>query len=135
MVKAKEDPYIWATGRRKTAVARVRLRAGGTGKIMVNKRELGEYFTTRREGDRVIAPLRSVGAEKTFDVFVNAHGGGLASQSGAILMGIARALLKANPEHEKVLRDGRFLTRDARQKERKKYGQRGARRGFQFSKR
>ena len=135
MAKVKEDPYIWGTGRRKTSIARVRLKSGGTGKIMVNKREMGDYFTTVREGDRVMAPLRTVGAEKTFDIFVNAHGGGLASQSGAISMGIARALLKANPEHEKSLRDGRFLTRDSRQKERKKYGRRGARRGFQFSKR
>jgi len=135
MAKAKEDPYIWGTGRRKTSVARVRLKSGGTGKIVVNRREMGKYFTTFREEERVLAPLRAVGVDKTYDLFVNTHGGGLAGQSGAIALGIARALVKANPEHERLLRDARFLTRDARQKERKKYGRRGARRGFQFSKR
>lgn len=135
MAKVKDDPYIWGTGRRKASVARVRLKAGGTGKIHVNKRDFNEYFTTVREEARVLAPLIAVGVDKSFDLFINTHGGGLAGQSGAIAMGIARALVKANPEHEAVLRDARFLTRDSRQKERKKYGRRGARRGFQFSKR
>jgi small subunit ribosomal protein S9 len=135
MTKAKEDPYIWGTGRRKTSIARVRLKAGGTGKIQVNRREFKDYFPTVREENRVLAPLKAAGVDTSFDVFVTAHGGGFASQSGAIAMGIARALLKSNPDHEKVLRDARFLTRDSRQKERKKYGRRGARRGFQFSKR
>jgi len=135
MAKAKEDPFIWSTGRRKSAVARVRLKTGGTGKIVINQRELMEYFPTLREGERVLAPLRAVSSETSFDVIVKTHGGGLTGQSGAISMGIARALVKANPEHEKPMRDGKFLTRDARQKERKKYGRRGARRGFQFSKR
>jgi small subunit ribosomal protein S9 len=134
MGKAKEDPYIWGTGRRKSSVARVRFKAG-TGRIIVNKRELEEYFPTMTAKARVVAPLVAVGADKTIDVFVRIHGGGLTGQSGAISMGIARALLKSNPEHERVLRDGKFLTRDSRQKERKKYGRRGARRGFQFSKR
>jgi small subunit ribosomal protein S9 len=134
MAKAKEDLYLWATGRRKTSVARVRLRAG-TGKVTVNDRELTEYFPTLRETERVRAPLRAVNAEATLDVAVTTHGGGPVGQSGAISLGIARALVKLNPEHEKLMRDARFLTRDARQKERKKYGRRGARRGFQFSKR
>jgi len=134
MAKVKEDPYTWATGRRKTAVARVRVKAG-SGKVVVNDRELDEYFKTVNDRRRVIAPLAAVGAEKAFDIFVRAHGGGTEGQSGAISMGIARILLKSNPDHEKVLREGKFLTRDSRGKERKKYGRRGARRSFQFSKR
>jgi small subunit ribosomal protein S9 len=134
MAKVKEDPYTWATGRRKNAVARVRVKPG-TGKMLINQRELKDYFPTEQEGQRVTAPLRSVNAENSFDIFVRLEGGGYSGQSGAIAMGIARALLKVHPEHEAVLRDGKFLTRDARKKERKKYGRRGARRGFQFSKR
>jgi small subunit ribosomal protein S9 len=134
MAKAKEDPYIWATGRRKTAVARVRLK-GGSGKIVVNDRSFEEYFTTVSERRRVLAPLALVNAEKAFDVHINAHGGGPDGQSGAILMGLARALVKSNPDHERPLREAKFLTRDSREKERKKYGRRGARRSFQFSKR
>lgn len=135
MAKAKEDPYIWSTGRRKSSIARVRFKSGGTGKILVNQRDLGDYFPTVPEKDRVLAPLRAVGLEKSVDVLINSHGGGLSGQSGAISMGIARAIVKVNPDHEKALRDAKFLTRDSRQKERKKYGRRGARRGFQFSKR
>jgi small subunit ribosomal protein S9 len=134
MAKAKEDPYIWATGRRKTAIARVRLKQGN-GKIVVNQRSFEEYFTTTNERRRVLAPLATVNAEKSFDVFITAHGGGYDGQSGAISMGIARALVKSNPDHERPLRDAKFLTRDSREKERKKYGRRGARRSFQFSKR
>ena len=134
MAKAKEDPYIRATGRRKTSVARVRIKAG-TGKFLVNRRDLKAYFPTIQAQRRVLAALTAVGADKSFDVFVTINGGGLTGQSGAISLGIARALAKANPDSERALRDARFLTRDSRQKERKKYGRRGARRGFQFSKR
>ena len=132
--KAKEDPFTWGTGRRKTAVARVRLKQG-TGKIVINKRDFDKYFTTTKERAVVIAPLKASQAEKSFDIFINTAGGGYCSQAGAISLGIARALLKSNPDHEPVLREGRFLTRDAREVERKKYGRRGARRSFQFSKR
>jgi small subunit ribosomal protein S9 len=132
--KAKENPFTWTTGRRKTAIARVRMKPGA-GKFIVNDRDVEEYFTTVNERKRVVAPLAAVGAEKSFDIFVTAHGGGYDGQSGAISMGIARALVRANPEHEKVLREAKFLTRDSREKERKKYGRRGARRSFQFSKR
>lgn len=135
MAKPKNDPYIWGTGRRKTSIARVRLKAGGSGNVTVNNRPLAEYFGTERERRMVLAPLETVGEAKNYDVFVNAHGGGTSGQAGAISMGLARALLSAKSEHEEVLREGKFLTRDARQKERKKYGRRGARRGFQFSKR
>ena len=134
MVKAKEDPWIWATGRRKTSVARIRMKHG-TGKIVVNRRDMQAYFTKIMEQQRVLAPLSAVGSEKSFDIFVNVQGGGFSGQSGAVSLGIARALLKTNPDHEPVLRDGKFLTRDSRRKERKKYGRRGARRSFQFSKR
>lgn len=129
------DPYIWGTGRRKTSVARVRLKSGGTGKVLINDKGIDDYFRNEEERNSVTAPLRAVGGEKTWDVLVNAKGGGTHGQAGAILLGIARALLKSSDEYEEALREGKFLTRDARQKERKKYGQRGARRGFQFSKR
>ena len=132
--KVKEDPYLWGTGRRKTAVARVRLKEG-TGKIVINKRELDKYFTTTKERVVVMAPLKAVQAEKSFDIFVSTLGGGFCSQAGAISLGIARALVKSNPDNEHVLRAAKFLTRDSREKERKKYGLRGARRSFQFSKR
>jgi small subunit ribosomal protein S9 len=132
--KSEQDPYTWGTGRRKTAIARVRLQSG-SGKIVVNRLDLKKYFTTTKERAVVVAPLKAVEAEKSYDVVINANGGGYSAQAGAISLGIARALLKGNPDHEQVLRDGKFLTRDSRQKERKKYGLRGARRSFQFSKR
>ncbi|MCZ6792254.1 MAG: 30S ribosomal protein S9 [Planctomycetota bacterium] len=130
----KKDPYDWGTGRRKTAVARVRMKSG-TGKFVVNKRELDKYFTTPAERLVVRLPLKAAGCVTTVDIIVNAHGGGTASQAGAVCLGVARALLRRNPEHEAVLRDGKFLTRDSRVKERKKYGRKGARKSFQFSKR
>jgi small subunit ribosomal protein S9 len=134
MAKAKEDPWIRGTGRRKTAVCRVRVKTG-TGSITVNRRELTAYFPKAVEQNRVLAPLKAVGCEKSLDIFCSTRGGGISAQSGALALGIARALLRHNAEYEHALREGRFLTRDARQKERKKYGQRGARRSFQFSKR
>ncbi len=126
--------YTSATGRRKSAVARVRI-AEGTGRFIVNRRESDIYFPLDQERSRIVSPMRLLNCEKQFDVFVQAEGGGLAAQSGAISLGLARALLLVNPDYEQVLRGNKLLTRDARQKERKKYGQRGARRGFQFSKR
>ncbi len=135
MAKVKNDLYTWGMGRRKKAIARVRLKPGGSGNILVNRRKCEDYFPSAREQQTVRAPLNSVGAEDTFDIFVNARGGGYTGQAGAIALGIARALLSHNEQHEEALRAGKHLTRDARQKERKKYGRRGARRGFQFSKR
>ncbi len=126
--------YTFGTGRRKTAVARVRVREG-SGRIMVNRRELLDYFPLIQEREAILAPLKLVDSEKKFDIFVTAEGSGISSQAGAISLGIARALLKINPDYEAALRENKFLTRDSRQKERKKYGRRGARRGFQFSKR
>ena len=134
MAKAKDDAWIWSTGRRKTAVARVRMKPG-TGRIVVNKLELEKYFTKIVERRRVMAPLAAVAAEKAMDIFVTVKGGGTTGQAGAISLGLARALMKYNTDNEPALRDAKFLTRDAREKERKKYGRRGARRSFQFSKR
>lgn len=122
------------TGRRKHAVARVRL-VEGSGRMFVNEREAKEYFRLAKYLEIARAPLASTKTEKNFDIMILVEGGGLQGQAGAVRLGIARALAKMSPENEKVLRDGKFLTRDARSKERKKYGRRGARRGFQFSKR
>lgn len=126
--------YVWGVGRRKTAVARVRI-APGTGKIEINGRTLNEYFTGERNRKAIFGPLEVTNTGGKMDIWVNASGGGPTGQMGAIVMGLGRALLKYDPSIEKNLRDGGFLTRDARMKERKKYGQRGARRRFQFSKR
>ena len=131
---APKISYTFGTGRRKTAVARIRMREG-TGRIVVNRREFENYFPLIGEREKIMAPLRAVSCESKFDIFISSEGSGPTSQAGAIALGIARALLKLNPEHEPILREHKFLTRDARQKERKKYGRRGARRGFQFSKR
>jgi small subunit ribosomal protein S9 len=126
--------FYWGTGRRKTSVARVRVREG-TGTFMVNDREVKTYFTTPLELLDVRAPLVTAQVESKWDVFVNVHGGGPVSQAGAVRMGLARTLCNADQTLEPVLREAGYLTRDSRMKERKKYGQRGARRRFQFSKR
>jgi small subunit ribosomal protein S9 len=128
------NPYTWGTGRRKTAVARVRIKPG-TGKVLVNQRALEHFFPNLQDRIAVQAPLRITGAESTYDIWVNVRGGGPTGQSGAVLLGLARALMHHNPAFEPALREHSLLTRDSRMKERKKYGQRGARRRFQFSKR
>ena len=124
----------YGTGRRKSAIARVFLRPG-TGEWKVNGKPFEEYFVTEQQ--RVAAKRTLVVADlaATFDVIVNAKGGGVASQADAVKMGIARALIEFNPELRKTLKAEGLLTRDARVKERKKYGQKGARKRFQFSKR
>lgn len=124
----------YGTGRRKTAVARVYLRSGG-GKITVNKLSLDAYF--QRESSKLILrqPLTVSDLGESFDVTVNVHGGGKAGQAGAIRLGIARALIVFKPELRPLMRENGLLTRDAREVERKKYGQPGARKRFQFSKR
>ena len=126
--------YYWGTGRRKTAVARVRIRPG-EGKFLINKREIDVYFPEDRDRNDVTAPLKATNTLSKFDVFANVKGGGPSGQAGAVLLGVARALRKADATLEHSLRDGGYLTRDSRMVERKKYGQRGARRRFQFSKR
>ena len=126
--------FYWATGRRKSAVARVRLKPGD-GKLIINKKELNDYFAREQDRCLVISPLKAVDAEKSFDIYVNVQGGGTTGQTGATLLGIARALKIYDESLIHILRDGGFLTRDSRMVERKKPGQRGARRKFQFSKR
>ena len=126
--------YIFGTGRRKKAVARVRIRPG-TGKILVNKRELAEFFVHDKDRTAAVSPLHTTGMSNSLDVWVNVRGGGSTGQADAVKLGLARAIAKAIPEAEQTLRDSNLMTRDARIKERKKYGQRGARRRFQFSKR
>ncbi len=131
---AKKEPWIWGLGRRKSAVARVRMRPG-KGEFQINKREINRYLMSDRDRRAVLAPLKATQMEKNVDIFVNVNGGGTTGQAEAILLGVARALKKANAEFEAVLRSNNFLTRDSREVERKKYGRRGARRRFQFSKR
>ncbi|MGA9058153.1 MAG: 30S ribosomal protein S9 [Terriglobia bacterium] len=123
-----------ATGRRKTSVARVILRPG-EGKLVVNRRAFQSYFPSEALRAEIQQPLISAELAGKFDVLVNARGGGIHGQAGATKLGIARALIVFNPELRPRLRQGGFLTRDPRAKERKKYGQKGARKRFQFSKR
>ena len=130
----KPSSYIWGTGRRKSSVARVRI-APGTGKVRINERELNDYLTGERDRKGIFGPIEVTNTGGKIDIWVNADGGGNSSQAGAIVMGLARALMKYDPTTEQALRNAGFLTRDSRMKERKKYGQRGARRRFQFSKR
>lgn len=130
----KDVHYVWGTGRRKKSVARVRIRPG-SGKILINKRDVEEYFVHEKDRNAVTAPLKTLKMNASWDIWVNANGGGITGQAGAVMLGLARALCKAMPESERLLRDQGLLTRDARSKERKKPGQRGARRKFQFSKR
>jgi small subunit ribosomal protein S9 len=122
------------TGRRKTAVARVRVRPG-SGAIHVNGREMEEYFVNEQERNNVLAPLTQTDRRSSVDVIIKVHGGGIASQAGAAKLGIARALKLFDTGLEEALRKGNLLTRDSRMKERKHYGLRGARKGTQFSKR
>jgi small subunit ribosomal protein S9 len=109
--------------------------APGTGKIEINGRTLNDYFTKELDRKAIFGPLEVTNTGGKMDIFVRASGGGHTGQAGSIVLGLARALLRYDPSLEKMLRSARFLTRDSRMKERKKYGQRGARRRFQFSKR
>ena len=126
--------YTWGVGRRKSAVARVRI-AAGSGKIELNGRSLNEYLTNERDRKSIFGPLEVTNVAGKLDLFANCTGGGPTGQAGAIVMGLARALAKYDHSLEAALRGAGFMTRDSRMKERKKYGQRGARRRFQFSKR
>jgi len=137
MVAVKKDKIngdALGTGRRKSSVARVRIRPG-TGKITINKKPMEEYFTNDRDRNDVLAALKAVDKVSEVDVIVRVNGGGTTGQSGAILMGMARALVSLDEELFAAMRDNAFLTRDSRMKERKKPGLHGARRGTQFSKR
>lgn len=130
----EESTKYRATGRRKEAVACVQLRPGG-GLILVNKRRFEEYFL--RETDRIIVeqPLAAANCLKKYSVTANIKGGGYSGQAGALRLAIARALSSVNADIKKKLRKDGFLTRDPRTKERKKYGQKGARKRFQWTKR
>src|SRR5690606_25764851 len=132
MILAQEQYY--GTGRRKKSTARVRL-VPGTGNITINGRDAKEYFPYETQILIINQPLVATETQGTYDVLVHVHGGGFTGQAGAIRHGIARALLEADPEYRAVLKREGFLTRDARMKERKKYGLKGARRAPQFSKR
>jgi small subunit ribosomal protein S9 len=123
-----------ATGKRKTAIARVRVQSG-TGQIQVNDRPLEEYFPRTLWATQVKAPIEITNMTGKLDIFAKVTGGGLTGQAEAIRHGISRALLEINPEFREPLKKEGFLTRDARVKERKKFGQKGARKRFQFSKR
>ncbi|HHT01310.1 MAG TPA: 30S ribosomal protein S9 [Firmicutes bacterium] len=124
----------YGTGRRKNAVARVRLVAG-RGRIMVNNRPLEEYFPLKSLQALVQQPLRVTDCEGNYDVLVNVVGGGMSGQAGAVRHGLARALLRVNPDYRPSLKKAGFLTRDPRMKERRKYGLKKARKAPQFSKR
>ena len=129
-----DKPLCQTTGRRKGAVARVRLRPG-TGVITINKRALENYFPNDTHRMILTEPLRLTTTDETYDVDVTMHGGGVSGQAGALRLGIARALIELDPELRPTLKRAGFLTRDARKKERKKPGQPGARKKFQYSKR
>ena len=126
--------YTLGVGRRKSAVARVRI-APGNGRIEINGKTLNDYFTNERDRKAIFGPLEVTSTGGKMDVLVNADGGGPTGQAGAIVLGLGRALAKYDQGLEAPLRGAGFMTRDSRMKERKKYGQRGARRRFQFSKR
>ena len=122
------------TGRRKTSVARVRIRPG-SGTITINGRPYDQYFLIEQDRRNVRMPLQKTGKESTVDVVVRCNGGGITGQAGAVMLGLSRALKAMDGETEPALRQNHLLTRDGRMKERKHYGLRGARRGTQFSKR
>ncbi|MGD0089428.1 MAG: 30S ribosomal protein S9 [Planctomycetota bacterium] len=137
MAESSEDKtggYYWGTGRRKCSRASVRLRPG-SGHILVNARPLEKFFGSENHRNSVTSVLRFAKLATAFDVFCSVDGGGVTGQAEAIRMGIARALLLYDRNLEKSLRDEGYLTRDSRMVERKKYGQAGARRRFQYSKR
>ena len=131
---ADKHGYEWGVGRRKTSVARVRIRKG-TGKCTVNGRDYKDYFPHQRLQSLATAPLKHAVATGRYDIWANIRGGGLMGQAGALMMGLGRALAKAEPDKRGALKDQGFLSRDSRMVERKKPGKAGARRSFQFSKR
>lgn len=131
---ASNNPYVWGTGRRKTAVARVRIKQGN-GEFRINGRKVDDFFHLDKDRSAVRTPLNVTDSAKSIDVFVNVNGGGVTGQAGAVVLGLSRALADYNPDLESKLREHNLMRRDPRKVERKKYGQSGARRRFQFSKR
>jgi small subunit ribosomal protein S9 len=128
------ENQFYSTGRRKTSVARVYLKPG-EGRILINKKDADEYLMRETLKMIIMQPFELTGTTGQFDVSINVNGGGISGQAGAIKHGISRALLKVSDDYRKPLKKAGYLTRDAREVERKKYGQRGARARFQFSKR
>lgn len=127
--------HYYGTGRRKTSTARVRLIPEGSGIAVVNRKPLDDYFDRDVMKSVIMQPFELTETTGSYDLYVNVRGGGKSGQAGAIRHGIAKALLQSDPELRSILKKAGFLTRDARMKERKKYGQKGARARFQFSKR
>lgn len=132
---ALAQKYIESIGRRKAAIARVRMHHGGSGKMLINDRSLESYLPLLTLQESVIAPLKETGMEGVFDITVKVTGGGVHGQADSIRLGIARALLDFNPEFRSTLKSHGFLSRDARIRERKKFGHKSARRSPQWSKR
>jgi small subunit ribosomal protein S9 len=133
----KSEPkggFWWGLGRRKTSVARVRLKPG-QGKMLINGKNVDDFFRKIQDRNTVHSTLKAINGEKSFDIFINVRGGGTSGQAGAAMLGIARALKIFDENLAVTLRDGGYLTRDSRMVERKKPGQSGARRRYQFSKR
>ncbi len=128
------EPVAYGTGKRKCSIARVYLRTG-SGKILVNRRPLDDYFPRNTDRNQVTQPLLATEQARNFDVDARVRGGGLSGQAAAVRLGIARALSESDAQLRPELKRRGFLTRDARRKERKKYGQPGARKRFQYSKR
>lgn len=136
MEKTTSSQKIYAaTGRRKEATARVRVFLDGTGKITINGRDFDGYFNTVAQRTQVQKPLIALDLVSKTDVKANVRGGGLTGQAGAVCLGIARCILNWNPESKATLKQDSLLTRDPRAKERKKYGRKGARKRFQWTKR
>ena len=131
---AKQTAHFYGTGRRKTASARVFLRPG-VGRVLVNKREIQDYFPRATLVMDLNQPFELTNTKEQYDAYITVRGGGMTGQAGAVRLGIARALLEANPEFRGTLKAAGMLTRDVRKVERKKYGRAGARRRCQFSKR
>ena len=129
------DQYYEGVGRRKESSARVRLHPGGTGNVLINDKEGADYLNRAGDIEAALAPLRLVGVENAYNVTVHVVGGGVTGQTSAIQLGVARALLKVDPELRSQLRHGGFLTRDARVKERKKPGLKRARKAPTYTKR
>ncbi len=129
-----ETTYIWGTGKRKCAIARVRMMRG-KGKIQVNGKDFKEYFPRKKQIERILQPFEVVGKQSDFDIIAKIHGGGIAGHADALRLGISRALVEFDATLRGPLKESGCLTRDSRIKERKKYGQPKARKKFQFSKR
>ena len=130
----EQDNVFYATGKRKSAIARTWL-TSGSGQVSINNRPLEDYFKVESARTMMLEPFRLTNTQGSYDIKIRVQGGGITGQAGAIRLGITRALMIVNPEFRSPLKKAGFVKRDPREKERKKYGQRGARARFQFSKR